>query len=113
MRLTSGLSSSRIRVRPPGKVAFVPVHSLSQFIPSLIHQSCALRGFDLRAIALGLFFIPDAHVRFAGCENRQDQIGLGAEAATGVASRGWFDPGSQLRVAALRTWRVDASPPVM
>jgi hypothetical protein len=46
-------------------------------------------------------------------ECRQDQIGLGAKAATGDASCGRFDPGSQRPVAALRTWRADASPPVM
>jgi hypothetical protein len=49
----------------------------------------------------------------AGWERRQDQIGLGAEAAAGDASCGRFDPGSQLRAAALRAWRVGASPPVI
>ena len=49
----------------------------------------------------------------AECDHRQDQMGLGAAAATGVASRGEFDPGSKLRVAAQGTCRAGASSPVM
>jgi hypothetical protein len=39
----------------------------------------------------------------AECDDRQGQMGLDAVAATGVASCGWFDPGSKLRVAARGT----------
>ncbi len=49
----------------------------------------------------------------AECVDRQGQMGLGAAAATGVASRGEFDPGSKLRVAARGTCRAGASSPVM
>src|ERR1051325_8982210 len=69
--------------------------------------------FRLRAETHALSLSPDAHVRFAGCEDRQDQIGLGDGAATGAVPCGWFDPGSQRRGAALRAGRGGASPPVI
>src|ERR1700734_476773 len=66
---------------------------------------------DSRAVAYRSF----RSVAFgsAECDHRQGQMGLDAAAATGVASCGWFDPGSKLRVAARGTWRAGASSPVM
>src|SRR5271154_6235910 len=49
----------------------------------------------------------------AECVDRQDRVGLDAVAATSDASRGGFDHGSGLRVAASGTWRAGASSPVM
>ncbi len=59
--------------------------------------------FNLLRFAAALSSFPDAHVRFAECEGRQDQTGPGAEAATSVAPCDRFDLGFQLRVAALET----------
>jgi hypothetical protein len=59
--------------------------------------------FNLLRFAAALSCFPDAHVRFAECEGRQDQTGLGAEAATSIAPFDRFDLGFQLRVAALET----------
>src|SRR3974390_2371212 len=41
----------------------------------------------------------------AECDDRQGQIGLVAEVATGDVTSGGFDHGSRLRVAAPGTWR--------
>jgi hypothetical protein len=59
--------------------------------------------FNLHRFAAALSSFPDAQVRFAESEYRQDRIGLGAEAATSIAPCDRFDLGFQLRVAALET----------
>ena len=86
-----------------------PIHRL---IPKRAARPCnAALTCDGRVAAYPVF----RSVAFgsAECDHRQDRIGLDAAAATGVASRGGFDPGSKLRVAALGTCRAGASSPVM
>src|ERR1043166_8725579 len=92
--------------------------SLSYFVPTLIHRGCVQRSFDCLVSAEAYPLFQTLWFGFVGngsaeWECRQDQIGLGAEVATSFAPCGRFDPGSQLPVAALRTWRAGPSPPVM
>ena len=81
----------------------IPKHAARPCSNALTCDSAAAAYPTRRSVAFGS----------AECDHRQGQMGLGAAAATGVASHGGFDPGSKLRVAARGTCRAGASSPVM
>src|SRR5262249_37135543 len=82
----------------------IPKHELLSSIHAFAletHQRSAI--LTARSVAFGS----------AECDDRQGQIGLGATAATGVASSGGFDPGSLLLLAADGTGPAGASSTAM